>query len=246
MHTMNINGTEIAYIDEGEGEQIVLIHGFASNATANWVKPGWIAPLTEAGYRVIALDNRGHGKSTKYYDDADYSLDAMAGDVSGLIDGLGLVSPHVMGYSMGARITATLAAMRGQDLGKIIFAGNGYNMIEGGFDTSLVRDALLADSLEDAAPGVGRDFRVFAEKTGNDLKALAACIRGRMIPREVFEGITNEALVIIGEEDEIGVDGDRLAALMPNGRFESVPRRNHMNVVGDKVYKAKVLEFLAG
>ena len=52
---------EIAYLDEGEGEPIVLVHGFASNKEVNWVQPGWVTTLTRAGRRVIALDNRGHG-----------------------------------------------------------------------------------------------------------------------------------------------------------------------------------------
>ena len=52
---------EIAYLDEGGGEPIVLVHGFASTKEVNWVLPGWVTTLTRAGRRVIALDNRGHG-----------------------------------------------------------------------------------------------------------------------------------------------------------------------------------------
>ena len=245
MKSLDINGTQIAYLDEGEGQPIVLVHGFSSNVAANWVNPGWVVHLTGLGYRVIALDNRGHGNSSKYYNEEDYTLAKMAGDASGLIDHLNLVSPHVMGYSMGARITVTLADMRGSDLGKIIIAGNGFNMIEGGFDSDEVRQALLAPSLEDVPAGIGYDFRIFAEKTGNDLKALAACIRGRIIERSVFENLQNEVLVINGSEDDLATDGARLASIIPNGRFEEVPRRNHMNVVGDKVYKQKVAEYLS-
>ncbi len=245
MKLVNLSGTEIAYFDEGEGQPIVLIHGFASTASVNWLGTGWIKTLTDAGYRVIAVDNRGHGKSTKFYEESDYTLTKMAGDIAGLISELGLTTPHVMGYSMGCRITTTLASEYDAPLGKLVLAGNGLNMIRGGFDTNIVRDALLADTLEEAAPGTGRDFRVFAEKTGNDLKALAACIRGQVIPQSIFEGLRNETLVIVGDEDDIAIDGDKLAGLIPNGRFENIPGRNHMNAVGDKVYKQKVLEFLA-
>ena len=63
---------EIAYLDEGEGEPIVLIHGFASTKEVNWLLTSWFATLTKAGRRTIALDNRGHGASTKLYDPADY------------------------------------------------------------------------------------------------------------------------------------------------------------------------------
>ena len=244
MNIVNLNGTEISYLDEGDGTPIVLVHGFSSNANTNWRDPGWVQILNDSGYRVIALDNRGHGGSTKFYDEENYTLELMASDVEGLIQHLDLDAPHVMGYSMGARISVMLAHLTGNQLGKLIIAGNGYNMIEGGFDTNAVRQALLADTLEETQPGVGRNFRVFAEKTGNDLKALAACIKGQTISKTIFENLQTETLVIFGEEDTLATKGAKLASLIPDGRFESVPRRNHMNVVGDKIYKQKVLEFL--
>ena len=79
---------EIAYLDQGEGEPIVLVHGFASNKEANWVSPGWVSTLTRDNRRVIALDNRGHGQSTKFYDPALYHTDLMAADVAALIEHL--------------------------------------------------------------------------------------------------------------------------------------------------------------
>ncbi len=240
------NGTKIAYLDEGTGDAIVLIHGFASNAAINWVGPGWVETLNKAGFRVIALDNRGHGASTKFYHEEDYRLAKMADDVGGLIDELGLKQPHIMGYSMGSRITATLAAVRGKDFGKIVIAGNGYNMVAGGFDSAEIRDALLAENLAATTTEIGRNFRFFAEQTKSDLKALAACIMGGRshIDASVFQVIANEVMVIVGEDDTVAENGDRLAALMPNARFEPIPKRNHMNAVGDKVYKEKVLAFL--
>src|ERR1700716_2499117 len=100
---------EIAFLDEGEGEPIVLVHGFASTKEVNWVQPGWVATLTKAGRRAIALDNRGHGASSKRYDPVAYDTSLMAGDVRALLDHLGLPRADVMGYSMGARIAAVLA-----------------------------------------------------------------------------------------------------------------------------------------
>ncbi len=83
---------DIAYIDEGEGEPILLIHGFASNKSVNWVNPGWVDLLVKDGRRVIALDNRGHGESGKFYDPADYGAPMMAEDARRLLDHLGLSS----------------------------------------------------------------------------------------------------------------------------------------------------------
>ena len=65
MQSFDSDGVEIAYIDEGEGQPILLIHGFASNITINWIETGWVRTLTGAGRRVIAIDNRGHGRSEK-------------------------------------------------------------------------------------------------------------------------------------------------------------------------------------
>ena len=68
MRTFDSDGVEIAFIDEGEGDPVLLIHGFASNVATNWVGPGWVKALNDAGFRVIAYDNRGHGQSAKLYD----------------------------------------------------------------------------------------------------------------------------------------------------------------------------------
>ena len=80
-YSFDSDGVEIAYLDEGEGEPIFLVHGFASNAGTNWVFPGWVKTLKEAGYRVIAHDNRGHGNSEKLYESEQYTSMIMAEDV---------------------------------------------------------------------------------------------------------------------------------------------------------------------
>src|SRR3974390_1126873 len=96
------NGTvEIAYLDEGEGDPILLVHGFASSKNVNWVYPTWVSELRKNGRRVVALDNRGHGDSAKLYDPARYSIAAMSSDVLGLMDHLSIARADVMGYSLG-------------------------------------------------------------------------------------------------------------------------------------------------
>src|SRR5499427_1611811 len=112
MASFTNGAVEIAYLDEGEGEPIVLVHGFASTKEVNWVNPGWVATLTRAGRRAIALDNRGHGASSKRYDPLDYHVDKMADDVRALMDHLGLDRCDTMGYSLGARIGAFLAVQQ--------------------------------------------------------------------------------------------------------------------------------------
>src|SRR6201981_4180067 len=106
MPSFHNGALEIAYLDEGEGEPIVLVHGFASSKNVNWVYPTWVSELRKGGRRVIALDNRGHGDSEKLYDPAQYSIPMMAGDVVALMDHLGIPRADVMGYSLGGRLTA--------------------------------------------------------------------------------------------------------------------------------------------
>src|SRR6185312_10964609 len=100
MPSFTNDGVELAYLDEGRGDPIVLVHGFASTKEVNWVQTGWISALTGAGRRVIALDNRGHGASSKLYEPSAYHSAAMADDVRALLDHLNLPRADVMGYSM--------------------------------------------------------------------------------------------------------------------------------------------------
>jgi pimeloyl-ACP methyl ester carboxylesterase len=239
---------EIAYLDEGEGEPIVLVHGFASNAVVNWVQPGWFKFLKEAGRRVIALDNRGHGASTRLYDPAAYHSAIMAADVRALLDHLSLERADVMGYSMGARIAAFLALQDPQRVRSVIFGGLGSRLLDGTGVPDEVALALEAPSLDAVSDPRARLFRVFAEQTKSDLRALAACIRGSsqtLTPAQIAT-IRVPALVALGAKDVIGGSAPELARLLPAGRALEIPGRDHMTAVGDKVFKEAVSGFLAG
>ena len=85
MPSFHHGGVEISYLDEGEGDPIVLVHGFASSKNVNWVYPTWVSDLKKSGRRVIAFDNRGHGDSGKLYDSADYEIGIMASDIAALM-----------------------------------------------------------------------------------------------------------------------------------------------------------------
>ena len=238
---------EIAFLDEGEGEPIVLVHGFASNAQVNWVYPGWVATLTKAGRRVLALDNRGHGASSKLYDPAAYRSAIMAEDVRALLDHLGLGTADVMGYSMGARIAAFLALAHPARLRKAVFGGLGSHLIDGVGLPESIAEALEAPSLADVRDPQGRTFRAFAEQTSSDLKALAACVRGsrQTLSRDEVAAIRVPVLVAVGSKDTVAGAAHELAALLPFGRALDIPGRDHMLAVGDKVFKQGALAFLS-
>lgn len=239
-------GLDIAFVDEGEGAPILLIHGFASNIEVNWVSTGWVSTLTRAGRRVVALDNRGHGRSEKLYDPEAYAATAMAEDARRLLDHLGIERAPVMGYSMGARITAFLAIAHPERVERAVFGGLGINMVRGVGDPAPIVAALEAPSLADVSDPVGRTFRQFAEQTGSDLRALAACMRSsrpRIAP-DALAGLEMPVLVAVGTEDAVGGDPHALAALIPRGRALSLEGRDHMKGVGDRMFKEAVVAFL--
>jgi pimeloyl-ACP methyl ester carboxylesterase len=237
---------ELAFLDEGEGEPIVLIHGFASNKEVNWVSPSWVGTLRRAGRRAIALDNRGHGESAKLYDPAQYAIEKMAADAVALLDHLGLPRADVMGYSMGGRIAGFLAARHPDRMRSAVIAGMGIGLIKGGPPRDNILAAMEAPSLADVTDPMGRAFRAFAEQTKSDLKALAACLRGyrQTLTREEVARIRVPVLIAVGTRDEIAGPGKALADLIPGAQLLDIPDRDHMLAVGDKVFKAGVLKFL--
>lgn len=237
---------EIAYLDEGEGEPIVLVHGFASTKEVNWVQPGWVSTLNRAGRRVVALDNRGHGASSKLYDSAAYHSAAMVDDVRALLDHLKFVRADIMGYSMGARITAFLAVRHSERVRSAILGGLGIRLVEGVGLPESIAEALEAPSLDDVKDPTGRLFREFAEQTKSDLRALAACIRGsrQTLTRAEVGAIRAPVLVAVGTKDLVAGSAQGLAALIPSARALDIPNRDHMLAVGDKIYKAGVIDFL--
>ncbi|MFZ2158942.1 MAG: alpha/beta fold hydrolase [Bradyrhizobium sp.] len=238
---------EIAYLDEGEGDPIVLVHGFASTKNVNWVYPTWVSELKKNGRRVIAFDNRGHGDSGKLYDAAAYDVATMAGDVIALMDHLDIERADVMGYSLGSRMTAVLARQQPQRLRSAVFGGIGIGLIEGGGPGENVAAALEAASLDDVTDPVGRTFRAFADQTRSDRLALAACLRGsrRLMTRDEAAGIAVPVLIAVGTTDEIAGSADALGKVIPGAEVLHIPNRDHMRAVGDKVYKAGVLDFLS-
>jgi pimeloyl-ACP methyl ester carboxylesterase len=244
----NHGDVEIAFLDEGDGEPIVLVHGFASNKEVNWVATGWVATLTRAGRRVIALDNRGHGQSTKLYEPPFYHSAVMAEDVRALVDHLGLPRADVMGYSMGARNTAFLALGHPERVRAAILGGLGLSLVDGVGLPETIALALEAPSLADVSDPTAFMFRAFAEQTKSDLRALAACLRGsrQTLSRAEVGRIAVPLLVAVGTKDSIAGSPDDLASLIPGAQALAIPDRDHMLAVGDKVFKAGVLNFLDG
>ncbi|MBO0142040.1 alpha/beta hydrolase [Agrobacterium sp. Ap1] len=243
------DGINLRYFDEGEpsGEPVLLIHGFASSALVNWVHPGWLKTLGDAGYRVIAIDNRGHGGSDKPLDAEAYRPWVMADDAVALLDHLRIPDAHLFGYSMGARISVFAALAHPERVRSLVLGGLGIGMTDGVGDWDPIADALLAPDVDAITHERGKMFRAFADQTKSDKLALAACIRGSrdLVARSDMGRIEAPTLIGVGTKDDIAGSAQELADLMSDARALDIPNRDHMLAVGDRVFKKAVLEFYA-
>jgi pimeloyl-ACP methyl ester carboxylesterase len=251
MQFFSSDGVSLAFLDlppsiEATGHTIMLVHGFGSSHAVNWVNTQWTKTLTHAGFRVVLLDNRGHGASEKLYDPAAYSSQVMAADVVRLMDHLQIAQADIMGYSMGARISAFLALDYAKRVRSLLLGGLGIHLVEGVGLPLGIADAMEAPSLDVLHDPMQRMFRAFAEANKSDLKALAACIRGSRQVMSLTElgRIVMPTLVSIGSTDAVSGSGPALVNLMPNARFFDIEGRDHNLAVGDRSHKQAVLDFL--
>jgi pimeloyl-ACP methyl ester carboxylesterase len=251
MQFFQSGSVRLAFIDSppesGELGAVVLVHGFASNHAVNWINTQWVKVLNRAGYRVIALDNRGHGQSEKLYDPDAYHAQIMAQDVVHLLDYLGLPKADIMGYSMGARITAHVALYHPNRVRSALLGGLGIHLVEGVGLPLGIADAMEVPSADGLTDPMQRMFRVFAEQTGSDLKALAACIRGsrQVLSAQEAGQIRVPVLISVGTNDPVAGDPHPLGALIPGAQVFDIEGRDHNLAVGDRSHKEAVLAFLS-
>ncbi len=246
MPTFDSAGVPIHYESSGDGPPVVLVHGFASSLQGNWVLTGWLNRLVEAGRRVVALDCRGHGESAKPHDPDAYGAAEMSGDVLRLMDHEGIERADLMGYSMGGAISLNLLVHHGDRFRRAVLGGVG-SQLTGPRRSADIASALTASDPAASSNPVARGFREFAESQGNDLEALAACMRRgreRLTPEELAR-IDVPVLIVVGERDDLVAGADELARAIPGARLIVVPDRDHLTVVPDHRYKEPALAFLA-
>jgi pimeloyl-ACP methyl ester carboxylesterase len=243
------DGVEIAYEVAGEGPAVLLLHGFASSAAVNWVRPGVVDALSAAGFRSVAYDARGHGRSGKPHDPAAYAGDAMVADAIGLVDHLGLGELAVVGYSMGAQVAAGLVSAEAR-VRRAVLGGIGSRLIaprpgEVRLPAEDIARALEADEVAEIEGATPRAFRAFADATRADRLALAAVQRAGAVSRYPDLGaISVPTLVVAGERDTLAGDAAALARALPDGRLVVVPG-DHLSAVTSPQFTAAVIGFLS-
>jgi len=241
------DGVGIEYEEVGAGPAVLLLHGFASNAQVNWVRPGIVDAVAAAGLRVVRYDARGHGGSDSPHDVAAYTGHAMSADAAGLADHLGLEQYAVVGYSMGAQVAAWLAA-EDPRVRRAVLGGIGTRLLlprpGDRYPAEEIARALEADRPPADAGATPLAFRAFADATHADRLALAAIQRARAI-----EGgpdlslLTVPVLVVAGEADTLIGDPAAVADALPDGRLVRVPG-DHLSAVLQPAFAGAVVDFL--
>ncbi len=259
-HYFDSDGVKIHYVVEGEGEPVILIHGFTASVPVQWQLPGIFSKLS-SDYRVIALDNRGHGRSDKPHDTADYGAN-MVDDVIRLMDHLKIEKAHIVGYSMGGFMTGYLISQHPDRVLTATMGGAGWSEKD---DPRLDFIEDLAQSLE-SGKGIGPLIEQLAPEDApppteeqikaingmlmltNDPKALAACIRGMKglaVPEQSLKSNQVPVLAIIGQRDPLKAGVDEMAARMTNLKVCVIDGTDHMTCFAHPRFIKDLKEFLA-
>jgi pimeloyl-ACP methyl ester carboxylesterase len=244
---MSADGIRIATYDFGDPDAppVIAVHGFASSAILNWHHSGWTRDLTRSGFRVIALDLRGHGASEKPHDAAQYSMDLLAGDVHTVIETYLLEDVTYLGYSLGARVGWHLAPRLPDAILRAVLGGIPDGTPLTRFDVTQAR-ALLAEG----TPVTDRLTLAYLSMAqgipGNDVPALLALVEGmRGAADPSAESAPPQPLLLAtGSDDGILDASRRLAATAPSATFFEIPGRNHFNAPTSRAFRDAALAFL--
>jgi pimeloyl-ACP methyl ester carboxylesterase len=252
MPTFDSDIGPLHYTDQGSGDGVILIHGFAASAEENWGRSGWVSMLTRAQRRVVTLDLRGHGQSAKSHDAADYGVDAFSGDVWRLSRQLDMKKPDLIGFSLGARIVLDLLAKHPDAFLLGVLCGAGGRWLEPSTrDPNTLPSAFEAEDPNSITDEMARRFRQFADAQGQDRIALAAVGRGLAAradkpDRQSLGAIRNEIFVAAGRSDELAGDPYGLASALGRAKSATIPGCGHMDCLVQPMFKGAVMDFLAG
>jgi pimeloyl-ACP methyl ester carboxylesterase len=211
------NGVKIVYTIEGEGEPVILIHGWLSNAGINWGLPG-TASLLGKDHQVIAIDVRGHGLSDKPTKDEDYGLELVE-DVVRLMDHLKIEKAHIVGYSMGGIITAKFLVKHPDRALSGTLAGAGW---------------LKEGSLEQ---------KVFAEG-GKDGKPVGLCFKSLAklaLTEEEVKAIKVPVRMIFGDKDFLkAAYGDPVKKVREDWKLVEIKDADHLTCIIKPQFKEEI------
>jgi pimeloyl-ACP methyl ester carboxylesterase len=229
---LDSTGVQIRYVEQGTGEPIVLVHGFTSNIERGWIETG-VLPNLAKDFHVVALDNRGHGKSGKPHDPKAYGNE-MSEDVVRLLDHLNIQRAHIVGYSMGGAIVVKLltthperflTATLGGSAGRRHWTSNDDRTVDteaGEIEKGSFRPLIMLVAPTDQPPPTDEFVRQQSQvilNYGNDSAALAAFWRnrgGQAVTDTQMAAVRVPTLAVIGSADPAVADVNELRKVMPS------------------------------
>jgi pimeloyl-ACP methyl ester carboxylesterase len=251
---IDVGGIELAVAESGAGGRpLLLVHGF-TGAKEDFAD--WIDPLGEAGWHVVAPDNRGHGDSDKPEGEDAYLLDAFAGDTTALADAVGFDRFALLGHSMGGMIAQVVALDQGERLDGLVLMDTHHaglrtldpDLVALGISASLehgmdlVADVIAMGDPEDDPLATEAHLRLLRERPERKAQSdrnlrvsspymYASCLRQISSRGDHLDRLAELAmptLVIVGEQDRPFVDAsERMAATIPDARLAVIPGAGH-------------------
>ena len=244
------DGVKIHYMRLGQsGSYVVLIHGYTGSAEGNWFKNG-IAAALAANHRVVAIDNRNHGRSDK----PQLNGPGKAEDTIELMDHLHIQKAHIHGYSMGGMITGTLLAAHPDRFITASFGGSGIAETDPEWIAKLPPDKQGMDPQEAA---LSRALRIhhamdngMSQEEAEKLAAAPPAARpATTAPRPLqidLTKVTVPVLAINGELDRPHYKTTRMARELFNFTNVVLPGKSHLTAIVAGTMPPLYIESLAG
>lgn len=230
--------TQIAYSDEGEGEVVLLIHGFISTS-GMWEKSILKRELLESGHRVIVPDLRGNGESDQPENPEAYQNDAEVKDLKHLIDHLQLEELNVVGYSRGSIVLGKLLVEE-KRIKKAVLGGMGIDFIDPEWDRRILfMHAFDGKTTEETQGAVD-----YATSIGANHRILHLLQKYQPVTSLLeLKKISANVLVIAGDEDLDNGNPIALKNEIPNSQLQIVPG-NHNGTYKTQLFSTKIMQFL--
>ena len=234
----SFDGTKIYYETRGNGEAVLLVHGFIVNGQS-WKKAALYKDLIDAGYRVIILDQRGNGRSDKPDDEQAYANDAEAKDIMGLMTALKIDSYNEVGYSRGSIITARLLVLD-KRVKRAVMGGMGLDFTNPNWPRRILfYHALRGDDVPEL-----KNMVKYVQESGLDQRALSFLQKYQpSTPKSDLMKVQQPVLVICGTEDSDNGSAEELSKAFPHATYATVPG-NHGAASVNKEFSNAVLLFL--
>lgn len=224
---------------------VMAVHGFASSGLLNWQATGWVRDLLRAGFRVIAIDQRGHGDSSKPHDPAKYTMELLVADLLAVMDGYMVNDAAVVGYSLGARVGWHAALELPDRVTRAVLGGipDGDPLTRFRIDEA---QAFIADGTAVEDRLTAAYVQMASGIRGNDLAALVALVEGMRggLQPDPANPPQQPVLFATGSEDSILEKSRALADSAPQGSFLEVPGRNHFNAPTSRAFRDAAIAFL--